>query len=203
LGDWQITSFDDLLAHLDGLLEAAWNADVDPRLARQLATIRHRLVRLQGHLQGQGNPGHPAPRPHRKTLRANDDLIQQFGEVAEAARAGRALPMTLSHYLHNARQRLHFFLRSPDHRLTRRQVPESGASAILELNGQRQEVAVVDRSPFGVGVRADSAVETDQVAQLHCPDKPEGAKTFECLTVHCRKRKDGYHVGLEIFTAKR
>lgn len=203
MADWQITSFEEFLAHLDGLLEAAWNADVDPRLARQLAAIRHRLVRIQGHLQGQSNPGHPPPKPRPKALRSNDDLIEQFGQMAEAARAGRALPMTLSHYLHNARQRLHFFLRSPDHRLASRQVPDTGASAILELNGQRQQVAVVDRSPFGVGVRAESAVDTEQVAQLYCPEKADGAKTFECLTVHCRKRKDGYHVGLEIFTAKR
>jgi hypothetical protein len=202
VSSWQITSFGELLAHLDGLVEAAWSADVDPRLARQLAAVRQRLVRIQAHLEGQANPGHPPPTPRRKVLRTNEDLLTQFGEVADAARAGRALPMTLSHYLHNARQRLNFFLRSREHRLSSRQTPETGASALLDLNGQQQPVTVMDRSAFGVGVLAEAPVEPDQVAQLRCPDNPGGGKTFECVTVHCRQQPDGYRVGLEIFTAK-
>jgi len=159
-------------------------------------------VRIQGHLQDDVDTAQAAPTSQRKAVRTNEDLLHQFGDIVDAARAGRALPTTLTHYLHNARQRLNFFLRSQEHRLSTREAPDTGAAAILELNGQRQEVTVVDRSPFGVGVRSEAPVDTEQMAQLYCPDKPQGAKTFECLTVYCRREDDAYHVGLEIVTSK-
>lgn len=202
VSSWQIKTFAELLAHLDGLVEAAWTAGVDPRLARQLAAVRQRLVRIQGHLEGQANPGHPPPTPRHKILHTNHDLLTQFGEVVDAARAGGTLAMSLSHYLHNTRQRLTFFLRSREHRLSSRQVPETGAAAVLAVDGRQQEVTVMDRSPFGVGLLADAPVDTDQMAQLSCPDHPGGTKTYQCLTVHCRRHRDGYRVGLEIITAK-
>jgi len=202
VSNWQITSFEELLAHLDGLLEAAWNADVDLGLARQLASVRRRLVRIKGHLEEEGGTGNPAPPPRRKTLQTSEDLLAGFGEIVQAARAGNALPTTLRHYLHNALQRLTFYLRAPEHRLSSREPVESGSSAQLELDGQRLEVTLIDRSAFGMGVRADTPVDTDKVAQLHCPEDPKGPRTYECVTVHCREFEDGYHVGLEIFTSR-
>jgi hypothetical protein len=200
LSDWQITNFEELLAHLDGLLEAAWTSDVEPRLARQLAAVRQRLVRIRGHLDG--GSGISAPTPKRKVLRDNQDLLDQFGEIVDAARAGRSLPMTLTHYLHNGRQRLNVFLRSSEHRLASRRVPEVERAAVLRTREQRHQVSVIDQSAFGVAVLTDTPIETDQVVELHCVDRPEGAKVFECLTVYCRRRRDGYHLGLEIFTSR-
>jgi len=197
-----ITTFPDLLAHLDGLQEAAWGAGVDPRLARQLAAARPRLVRLHAHLTGADPVSGPAPRPVPKTLRGDQDLIAGLDEVMTAARAGRALPMALTHYLHNVRHRLNFFLRGGESRLSSRQEPEGDSAATLEAGDRRQQVSLVDRSPFGMGVRAAEPVDTDRIVRLHCRDQNGGDRTYECLTVRCRPDGQGYHVGLEIFTSR-
>lgn len=198
----QVGSFEDLLAHLDGLLEAAWSADIDPRPTRHLASVRHRLVRIQAHLTGESNPGYPPPGPQPKTLRTSEDLVTELDGIIEAARAGRALASPISLYLSNARNRLNLFLRSEEHRLASREVPEEGRAATLEIDGEPLEVTVSDRSAFGVGVITATPVDADRVAELYCPDKPQGAKRFQCVTVHCRDTGDGYHVGLEIFHTK-
>lgn len=200
--DAQIANFSELLTHLDGLVEAAWNADVDPRLARQLAAIRHRLVRLQAHLTGESNPGYPPPSPRPRAVESQEDLLNQFGELVAAARSGRAFPLSLTHYLHNAHQRLNYFLHNREKRLSTRATAEEGRTATLTWNGKSAEVKVVDSSPFGVGILADQAVEPDQVVAFHTTDRNGRDRTYECLTIHCRAQEGRYYIGLEIFTSR-
>lgn len=198
----EITEFSELLTHLDGLVEAAWNAEVDPRLTRQLAAIRQRLVRLQGHLTGQSNPGHTATSPRPQAVESQEDLLRQFGELVGAARASRAFPLALTHYLHNAHQRLNYFLHNQEKRLASRASAEEGRTATLAWAGETAQVRVVDSSPFGVGILADRALEPDQVVTFQTTDRSGRERTYECLTIHCRPHGDHYYIGLEIFTSR-
>ncbi len=196
-----IGSFDELLAHLDGLSEAAWSAEVDPRLARQLAAIRHRLVRIQAYMTGESSPGFPPPTPRRKTVQDAKDVADQFGGLADAARVS-GLSSTLTHYLHNARMRFTYAQRGQEYRLANREAPEENRTGWLAWDGRKEEVTVLDTSAFGVSLRCSNPPEPDQIVELHLSDPGGRNRTFLCLVIHHKPDGKDHRVGLEIFTTK-
>ncbi|MFA9459562.1 PilZ domain-containing protein [Thiohalorhabdus sp. Cl-TMA] len=197
----QIQDFKDLLARIDGLVNAAWAARVDPLLARQLAAVRQRLVRIQAHLTGEANPAFPAPEPSHQSVQDSEDLVTRFSALVDASK-GSGLSSTLTHYLHNARLRLTFFLRGAEHRLASRQLPEPGRSVQLEWPDGAAEGTLLDTSAFGIGIETDTPLEPDGVIRVTVADPDGASRTYECVVVHCRPLDSGYHLGLEIFTTK-
>ncbi|MFP4560078.1 MAG: PilZ domain-containing protein [Thiohalorhabdus sp.] len=197
----QIQDFRDLLSRMDGLVNAAWNAEIDPRMCRQLAAVRQRAVRIQGHLTGEANPGFPAPTPKPAALGDGEELVERFNALVEAARASD-LSTTLTHYLHNAGLRLTFLARGNQQRLASRQVPDPGRTAYLQQDDTSTHATLVDTSPFGLGVETDTALTPDSVVRVVVVEPDGRSRTYECLVAHCRPLDSGYHLGLEIFTSK-
>jgi len=193
--------FPDVLAHLDGLIEAAWTADVDPRLPRQAASIRHRILQIQGYLTGDPSPGTPRPAPRATSVRNDDDFMRQFGAIVDGARAA-ALSSTLTHYLHNARQRLTYGWGSKENRLASRRPPAPGASAHLRGKDQDIPADIADTSAFGLGLVSDTPVEPNQVVEAVITEPSGKSRTYLCLAIHCNAHGDRFFLGLEIFTTR-
>jgi len=198
---YQIQDFKDLLARIDGLLEASRKAGVDPRMIRQLTATRLRVVRIQAHITGESNPGYPTPGPKPVSVHDGDEMLATFGELVDATK-GCGFSTTLTHYLHNARLRLTFCLRGKELRLASRRLPEPGRTARLEWPGGSGEGTLLDTSAFGVGLETDTPVEADTVVQLTIEEPGGKSRTYECMVVHCQPMDSGYHLGLEIFTSK-
>lgn len=196
-----IEGFADVLAHLDGLIEAAWTAGMDPRLPRHAATIRHRLLQIQGYLTGDPSPGTPRPQPRSTMVRGKDDFLRQFGAIVDGSRQAE-LSSTLTHYLHNARQRLTYGWDSTEHRLASRWPPTPGTTAYLRYKDQELPTEIADTSAFGLGLISDTPVEPNQVVEAVLTEPSGRSRTYLCLTIHCNAHGALYYLGLEIFTTK-
>jgi hypothetical protein len=196
-----IEGFADIVAHLDGLIEAAWTSGVDPRLPRQAASIRHRILLIQGYLTGDPSPGTPRPTPRATSVRDNDDFLRQFGAIVDGARAA-ALSSTLTHYMHNARQRLTYGWGGRENRLASRRSPTPGARAHLRCKDQDIPADIADTSAFGLGLVSDSSVEPNQVVEAVITDPSGKSRTYLCLAIHCNPHGDRFFLGLEIFTTR-
>jgi len=194
-----ITSFEDLVAHLDGLINAARRTYVEREAVDFVASLRRRLVRIHNHLSDQPFDAQPNVRPTDKTVQDTDDFIQQFGKLTEACR-GAGLPTPLAHYLHTARLRLRFTLRGDSgHRIVSRD--EHNGPAQLSWAQGKGQVEVVNSSAYGFGVKAKSPVPEDTVVEVITEEEGR-RRRYECLVVYCTQEGMQYHLGLEIFAVK-
>lgn len=191
-----ITNFEDLIAHLDGLVAAAQQAELDPEGVAFLATIRHRLVRIHNHLTGAPAEAEPGGQPAEKTLAGSDDLIEQFDRLTEAAR-GAGLSPTLFQYLHTAHLRLRFALRSKGNRRVVSRDERTGSARMAWSDGET-EVEVVESSAYGLGVLSEVPLAEDAVVEVTTQEEGR-TRRYDCLVIHCEKQSVRYHVGLEIF----
>lgn len=197
-----ITRFEDLIAHLDGLVKATRVIGVESEAIDFVATIRTRLVRIHNHLSDQPTDTEPSVSPKPKTVTDVDDMIHQFGEIAEAAR-GAGLSPTLSHYLHTARLRLRFTLRGQSRQDSRRIVSreESSGTAYMRWEGGETEVEVVDSSAYGLGVVADARLAENAVVEISREEEGR-QRRYDCLVVNDQPHRFQYYLGLEIFQIK-
>jgi hypothetical protein len=194
-----ITRFEDLVAHLDGLTNAARRTYVEREAVDFVATIRQRLVRINNHLAGHPFDAEPEVTPRDKTVRDTDDLIGQFGELTEAAR-GAGLPSTLTHYLHTARLRLRFTLRGQGGRRIVSRDERTGEAQLRWAQGQ-MEVEVVDSSAYGLGVVAKNPLAENTVVEV-ITEEDGRRRRYECLVVYSEQQRFQHQIGLEIFNIK-
>lgn len=194
----QIRDFDQLLAHLEGLAEAAAAGGAESRMAEHLWNLSRRIRAIHDHLQPDQIPERdpePEPIPPKDSAGTLDTL---HGLLDAAEEAG--IHPTLTDFLRNAGHRLDNIQRGvPDYRLAPRH-PEEG-EARLEHGGSSYTVWVAESSSFGLGVEIDTPLAPDQVARLVVTEA-FGATTYECLTTHARPKGDIYHLGLEIFAVR-
>jgi hypothetical protein len=194
-----ITRFEDLVAHMDGLTDAARRTYVDREAVDFVATIRRRLVRINNHLTEQPADAEPEVQPRQKTVQDTDDLIDQFGQLTEAAR-GAGLPATLTHYLHTARLRLRFTLRGQGGRRIVSRDERTGAAHMRWAKGE-MAVEVVDSSAYGLGVVTKNPMAEDTVVEITTEEEGR-RRRYECLVVYCEQQRFQYHLGLEIFAIR-
>jgi len=194
-----ITRFEDLVAHLDGLVNAARRTYVDREAVDFVATIRRRLVRIHNYVDNRPYDAEPDTPPRDKAVRDTDDLIEQFGQLTEAAR-GAGLPATITHYLHTARLRLRFTLRGQGGRRIVSRDERTGEAQLRWAHGQ-MAVEVVDSSAYGMGVVTTNPLSEDTVVEITTEEEGR-RRRYECLVVYCEQQRFQYHVGLEIFAIK-
>lgn len=198
-----ITRFEDLIAHLDGLIKTARINGVESEAINFVATIRTRLVRIHNHLTDQPTNTEPSVASKPKTVTDTDDLISQFGDIAEAAR-GAGLPPTITHYFHTARLRLRFTLRGQGRRQDSRRIVSreaSGGTARMRWEGGETEVEVVDSSAYGLGAMADSRLAENTVVEISREEEGR-QRRYDCLVVTAQPHRFQYYLGLEIFQIK-
>lgn len=193
----RITSFEELDGHLDGLVQAARQAPVDPQIVDFLATVRQRLQRIHSYLTDTPPDTKPPSTPPAKTVSDTDDCLEQFGELTEQARGG-GLPSVITNYLHTARLRVRFCIGVDGGRRIVKREGRSG-TAELQWDHSREEVEVVDGSAYGVGVIGRRPLAPDTVVQLTTEGQEGNRQRYDCLVVYCRGDRSRYQIGLEIF----
>jgi hypothetical protein len=194
-----ITRFDELVAHIDGLADAGRKAGVDGQAVEFVHLIRQRLVRIQNYLEGRPPATEPQGEIPAKAVADTDDFMNQFGEIAEAAR-GAGLSATITHYLHTARLRIRFTLRGSGGRRIVSRDEKSGSAELSHPEGTLQ-VEVVDSSAYGVGVLAEEGIPTNTVVHLTTFEE-ERTRRYDCLVVYSEPHRFKYHLGLEIFAIR-
>jgi len=194
-----IIRFEDLVAHLDGLINAARRGYVDSEAVDFIASIRSRLVRIHNYLTDLSADTEPDAPPKDKVVQDTDDLIEQFGQLTEAVR-GAGLPTSLSHYLHTARLRLRFSLRGQGGRRMVSRDERTG-TALLRSDQGEMEVEIVDSSAYGLGAESKNPLPEDSVVEITTEEEGR-RRRYECLVVHCEQQRFKYHLGLEIFAIR-
>ena len=194
-----ITRFDELVAHIDGLADAGRKAGVDGQAVQFVDLIRQRLVRIHNYLTDQPAGAEPQAAIPAKAVRDTDDFMEQFGEIAEAAR-GAGLSTTITHYLHTARLRIRFTLRGSGGRRIVSRDEKTGAAELSGPDGTLT-VEVVDSSAYGVGVLAEQGIPTNTVVHL-TTHEAERTRRYDCLVVYSEPHRFKYHLGLEIFAIR-
>lgn len=197
-----IVSFEDLIAHLDGLVEAAREAEVGSEATHFVATIRTRLVRIRNFLEGAAPKAEPEVTPKAKTVTSTEDLISQFVGLTEAARSADLGP-TFTRYLHTARLRLHFLLSSRSGKNNRRLVhrEQSSGTARMRWPKGEMEVEVVDRSAYGMGVMARELRPENTVVEIIWEEEGH-RRRYYCLVVNGEPHRFQYYLNLETFLIK-
>ncbi|MEF8792867.1 hypothetical protein [Thiohalorhabdus sp.] len=194
-----ITRFEDLVAHLDGLTDAAWGASLDSEAVAFVAAVRRRLVRIHNYLTDRPHDTEPETVPREKAITDLGDLIEQFGQISEAAR-GAGLSTTVTHYLHTARLRLRFTLSGQGGRRIINRNERTGEAHLRWDQGQ-MTAEVVDSSASGFGVVSKNPVPEDAVVEVTTEE--EGSRRcYGCVVVFCEQQPFDYHIGLEIFAYK-
>jgi len=194
-----ITRFEDLVAHLDGVIEAARSAPVDSEALAFVVAVRRRLVRIHNHITDQPHNTEPETAPQAKTISDSRDLIDKFGELSEAAR-GAGLSATLTHYLHTARMRLRFIVGGQGGRRIINRDERTGEAKLRWSQGE-MTVEVVDSSAYGMGVISKNPLPEDAVVEV-TTDEEGSRRCYQCLVVFCEQQRFHYHIGLEIFAQK-
>lgn len=194
-----ITRFEDLIAHLDGLVDAGRRELVDGEAIEFVTRFRSRLVRIDNHLAGRAPDHDPGVQPRSKTVKDTTDFIGQFDRLTDAAR-GAGLHPTLTHYFHTGRLRLRFALHGEgSRRLINRD--EEEATAYLRWNGGQTTTEVVDRSAYGIGVRSRTRLAENTVVDVTLEGQGR-RRRWEGLVIHCQPEGGQYLLGLEIFAIK-
>jgi len=136
--------------------------------------------------------------PHIADL---DDLMRQLGHLLEAAERG-GVDRAVVDYLRSCRERARRMgeAGAEDRRIPVR-LPEFGRARLVTRD-QAHEVALVDHSAKGFGVRSPVPVAEGDYARL---DMEHGLRSdmFECVITYCHPDGGGYRVGLEVFSRLR